>query len=120
MAESIEKLAVIALGSIIMIGGLFLIIDKVVIDIPYDGTITVYPYQVVGAIVLLIGAVSCVIGFAIPDNKESVASYTVPEFCCGKCPLFRTEKCERKELNYNMAPCPKYYTSRASKDPKYS
>ena len=62
-----------------------------------------------GVIVLLIGFVTIVIGFAIPETEEHVGDWQHPEFCCGKCPLFRTEECERKEQNYNMAPCEKYY-----------
>ena len=111
------------MGAIICLAGLILIVYSETFRGRYLTTypgqpplyemIIVYPYQIVGAIVLLIGAVAIVMGFAIPGTEEGVADWDHhPDFCCGKCTLFGTEKCETKEQYYNKAPCPKFFSHR--------
>lgn len=61
------------LGIIIGLVGLGLVFYSETYYIPYVGSITVYPYRIVGAIVLLIGFVTFFIGVAIPEEKGITA-----------------------------------------------
>jgi len=69
---------VLLFGIIIIIVSFVIITYRVEIEVSeYDPiwnrvvtrTVTVYPYQIVGAIVLLIGFVTVIVGVAIPEEK---------------------------------------------------
>lgn len=102
------------LGAIIGLVGLGLIVYNETIKVYLAGNwvnVKVYPYQIIGAIVALIGFVTLVIGYAIPQLEQVTPTPSAySEVCCGKCPFYRTSKCERQERNYDAVPCTKFYS----------
>jgi len=120
------------LGIIIGVVGLILIFYSVNIQIPFNGTITVFPYQIVGAIVLLIGFVTFVIGVAIPEEKGTTALREAEEtgqvkltkftgeidsedMTCGSCAFFGNPiVCPYKEKNAKAEYCISYRSRKTS------
>jgi uncharacterized membrane protein len=126
---------VILLGMIIVFAGFILICysvsTKVQISYYEYITITVYPYQVVGAIILLIGFVTAVIGGYMPSISEEISEELreikeekeqakLTEFSgetesikafesCGTCLFFRNPiMCLYKEKNAKARRCESY------------
>lgn len=118
------KIVVSFLGIIIGLVGLGLLVYSVSIYIPFIGTFVVYPYQVVGAIVLLIGFITFAIGLSIPEIETTDTSLktqeekrqaqltdfseetNIPTKLCGTCPFFNNPiMCPYKEKNANARLC---------------
>jgi len=90
------------LGAIIGLAGLIFILYNETYKFYIAGNyvnVKVYPYQIIGALVALIGFVTLIIGFAIPEIKKP------PNDFCGNCHLFGTSKCKRKEIVITAVPC---------------
>jgi hypothetical protein len=120
--EKNMKGVIVWLGIIVGVVGLFLVVYSVNIYIPYVGTIQVYPYQVVGAIVLLMGFITLVIGAVVSGDERGprrslpaeAGQTELTEFAgdvekdkrCGACAFFgKTLLCPFKEKNPNARYC---------------
>ena len=72
-----------------------------------NSTTVIHPYQVEGAILLLIAFVTFVIGFALPEKKATTSKEQTEE-ACGKCALFKTADCTQNSVDTNASECPDY------------
>jgi hypothetical protein len=70
------KLSILVIGVVISIVGILLAIDNTNV-IMLGARITVYPYLGIGLIVLLVGAVTSIIVYAMPSGEVAVSSPSV-------------------------------------------
>src|SRR4030067_3791003 len=95
---------ILAMGVIISLAGVFIIFYKSFLFLGERQ----YPYAIPGAIVLLIGLVSCVTAFAIP-SKQKV--FPVPaRKVCKNGSFFGRKKCKRKENFFNATSCEDFHS----------